>query len=206
MWCFRLNDFKLEGDNLFLQDNGMIRKFIASPIDRILNKKSRNAIENGAVAEAIERIESDIERLEGLKASLTQAGNVRLSSATNVTDSTGLALPVTEKNASVEGTIANQVHNIENSISVKRNMALLFSTYATVVGGILTTTSAPAPTNSYNVNIASIDLYGERMLTEDERSKFNILIRSGGFILTSTDETIKNLTGNRILILGYSFI
>ena len=112
MWCFRLNDFKLEGDNLFLQDNGMIRKFIASPIDRILNKKSRNAIENGAVAEAIERIESDIERLEGLKASLTQAGNVRLSSATNVTDSTGLALPVTEKNASVEGTIANQVHNI----------------------------------------------------------------------------------------------
>ena len=84
-------------------------------------------------------------------------------------------------------------------------MGLLFSTYATVVGGILTTTSAPAPTNSYNVNIVSIDLYGERMLTEDERSKFNILIRSGGFILTSTDETIKNLAGNRILILGYSF-
>lgn len=184
----------------------MIRKFIASPIDRILNKKSRNAIENGAVAEAIERIESDIARLEGLKASLENRGLVQLSSATNVTDSTGLALPVTEKNASVEGTIANQVHNIENSISVKRNMGLLFSTYATVVGGILTTTSAPAPTNAYNVNIASIDLYGERMLTEDERSKFNILIRSGGFILTSTDETIKNLAGNRILILGYSFI
>ena len=184
----------------------MIRKFIASPIDRILNKKSRNAIENGAVAEAIERIESDIARLEGLKASLENRGLVQLSSATNVTDSTGLALPVTEKNASVEGTIANQVHNIENSISVKRNMGLLFSTYATVVGGILTTTSAPAPTNSYNVNIATIDLYGGRMLTEDERSKFNILIRSGGFILTSTDETIKNLAGNRILILGYSFI
>lgn len=92
----------------------MIRKFIASPIDRILNKKSRNAIENGAVAEAIERIESDIERLEGLKASLENRGLVQLSSATNVTDSTGLALPVTEKNASIDGSLASDIQKIEN--------------------------------------------------------------------------------------------
>lgn len=94
----------------------MIRKFIASPIDRILNKKSRNAIENGAVAEAIERIESDIERLEGLKASLENRGLVQLSSANDVTDSTGLALPVTEKNASVEGTLANEIKNVSNEM------------------------------------------------------------------------------------------
>lgn len=94
----------------------MIRKFIASPIDRILNKKSRNAIENGAVAEAIERIESDIERLEGLKASLENRGLVQLSSANDVTDSTGLALPVTEKNASVEGTLANEIKKVSNEM------------------------------------------------------------------------------------------
>lgn len=101
---------------MFLQDKGGIKKFIASPIDRVLNKKSRNAIENGAVAEAIERIEADIARLEGLKASLTNSGFVQLSSATDVTDSTGIALPVTEKNASVEGTLANEIKKVANEM------------------------------------------------------------------------------------------
>lgn len=92
----------------------MIKKFIASPIDSILNKKSKNAIENKAVAEAIEQIESDIARLEGLKASLSQYGSVKLSAATDVTDSAGLALPVTEKNPSIDGTLANEIEKIEN--------------------------------------------------------------------------------------------
>lgn len=100
----------------------MIKKFIASPIDSILNKKSKNAIENKAVAEAIEQIESDIARLEGLKASLSQYGSVKLSSATDVTDSTGLALPATEKNPSIEGSLANRIE------SLSKNWSLIFQT------------------------------------------------------------------------------
>lgn len=149
--------------------------------------------------------------LEALKASRATPSAYGLAKicpvdVADVTEANGMVLGAFEKNKSFKGSIANQVHNIENSISIKRNTALLFSTYATVAGGILTTTSAPAPTTGYSLDILSIDLYGERLLTKDEISKFNILIRSGGFILTSTDETIKNLAGNRILILGYSFI
>lgn len=36
-------------------------------------------------------------------------GHVKLSSSTSVTDSTGLALPATEKNADINGTLANQI-------------------------------------------------------------------------------------------------
>ncbi len=36
-------------------------------------------------------------------------GHVKLSSSTSVTDSTGLALPATEKNAAIDGTLANQI-------------------------------------------------------------------------------------------------
>ena len=37
-------------------------------------------------------------------------GHVKLSSSTSVTDSTGLALPATEKNADINGTLANQIN------------------------------------------------------------------------------------------------
>ena len=96
-----------------MQNNG-IKKFITSPVDSFLNRKSKNAIANNAVAEAIERIEQDIERLEGLKASLTQSGSVQLSSASDVTDSTGMALPVTEKNPTIDGTLANELQKTKN--------------------------------------------------------------------------------------------
>lgn len=89
---------------------------IMSPVDSFLNRKSKNAIANNAVAEAIERIEQDIERLEGLKASLTQSGSVQLSSASDVTDSTGMALPVTEKNPTIEGTLANEINKNKEEI------------------------------------------------------------------------------------------
>lgn len=40
-------------------------------------------------------------------------GVVKLSDSSAVTDSTGLALPATEKNASIEGTLANQISAIK---------------------------------------------------------------------------------------------
>lgn len=39
-------------------------------------------------------------------------GVVKLSDSSAVTDSTGLALPATEKNATIDGTLANQIANI----------------------------------------------------------------------------------------------
>lgn len=40
-------------------------------------------------------------------------GHVKLTDSTAVTDSTGLALPATEKNASIEGSLANQIAGIK---------------------------------------------------------------------------------------------
>lgn len=43
------------------------------------------------------------------KATAIQLGRVKVTDSSAVTDSTGLALPATEKNAALEGTMANQI-------------------------------------------------------------------------------------------------
>ncbi len=45
-------------------------------------------------------------------------GHVKLTDSTAVTDSTGLALPATEKNASIEGTLANQIANLGKTVDL----------------------------------------------------------------------------------------
>ena len=54
-------------------------------------------------------IQSEIDEEKALRASLEEYGFVKLSDSSEVSDSTGLALPVTEKNASIPGTLANQL-------------------------------------------------------------------------------------------------
>ena len=144
--------------------------------------------------------------VNGLETALAgKLGIGKVTQSTAVTEA-GYAADARQLNPAVSGSLANCVQSMEQSLNIRKGKGYVFSTYATVVGGILTTTSVPAPANGYNVDILSIDLYGERMLTEDEKSRFLILDRDGGFNLTSTDEGMKNLAANRILILGYSFI
>lgn len=49
---------------------------------------------------------------EDMKASTDEFGFVKLCDSSAVTDSTGLALPATEKNASIEGTLAAQIASL----------------------------------------------------------------------------------------------
>ena len=51
------------------------------------------------------------------KASTTAFGHVKLSDSSAVTDSTGLALPVTEKNASIEGTMAHDIATLNTDLN-----------------------------------------------------------------------------------------
>lgn len=53
-----------------------------------------------------------------VKASTSAQGHVKLSDSSAVTDSTGLALPATEKNASIEGTLANQIANLGKTVDL----------------------------------------------------------------------------------------
>lgn len=59
---------------------------------------------------------------EDMKASTDEFGFVKLCDSSAVTDSTGLALPATEKNASIEGTLAYQISqlNTEKISSIYR--------------------------------------------------------------------------------------
>ena len=54
-------------------------------------------------------MESLIEQAKQLRAGLESYGMVKLSGANNVVDSTGLALPVTEKNPDIAGTLAREI-------------------------------------------------------------------------------------------------
>lgn len=65
--------------------------------------------------QTLDQIDADIQarkEAEELKAASGVYGHVKLSDSSAVTDSTGLALPATEKNASIVGTLANQIANI----------------------------------------------------------------------------------------------
>lgn len=65
--------------------------------------------------QTLDQIDADIQarkEAEELKAASGVYGHIKLSDSSAVTDSTGLALPATEKNASIEGTLANQIANI----------------------------------------------------------------------------------------------
>lgn len=59
----------------------------------------------GKIAKAVSTLISHI----STGAATNKAGHVKLSGSSAVTDSTGLALPATEKNASIDGTLANKI-------------------------------------------------------------------------------------------------
>lgn len=74
--------------------------------------ESRNTF-FGKIAKAVIELISHI----NVKASTSATGHVKLSDSSAVTDSTGLALPATEKNASISGTMANQISELNTNLT-----------------------------------------------------------------------------------------
>ena len=54
----------------------------------------------------------------------TQLGRTKLTDSSAVTDSTGLALPATEKNASITGTLANQISQLNTDMFRSENKVI----------------------------------------------------------------------------------
>lgn len=80
----------------------------------------------GTNPEIESKIEEILLRID-THASETEYGMVKLSSASNITTINGFALPAKEKNASIDGTIANTINKINNNVtnvgnSVKNNL------------------------------------------------------------------------------------
>lgn len=65
----------------------------------------------------VERLERSIEEAKALRASFTAHGMTKVTNSAAVTDSTGLALAATEKNATIEGTLANQLAQLNTDYS-----------------------------------------------------------------------------------------
>lgn len=91
-------------------------------IDSELSKESENALQNKVIAEQIESLNKAIDDAKALRATLEAYGMVKLSNSAAVTDSTGLALPATEKNASIEGTMANQISKLNSDNTYGRKV------------------------------------------------------------------------------------
>lgn len=66
----------------------------------------------GKLAKAVKEIITHM----ALKATGSVAGHVKVSSSAAVTDSTGMALAATEKNATIEGTLANQIAELNTNL------------------------------------------------------------------------------------------
>lgn len=80
--------------------------------------ESRNTF-FGKIAKAVSELISHI----NVKASTSATGHVKLSDSSAVTDSTGLALPATEKNASISGTMANQISELNTNLTAVKSTA-----------------------------------------------------------------------------------
>ena len=80
----------------------------------------KSPLDNSIISAKIEELTKAIEDATALRASLQAYGMVKLTDSSAVTDSTGLALPATEKNASIDGTLANQISQLNTDARIFR--------------------------------------------------------------------------------------
>ena len=79
-----------------------------------LNSGEKLSIAFGKLKKAVNAVKNHT----GTKATTSVQGHVKLSNSSAVTDSTGLALPVTEKNASISGTLAYMLANFSGKLNL----------------------------------------------------------------------------------------
>ena len=79
-----------------------------------LNSGEKLSIAFGKLKKAVNAVKNHT----GTNATTSVQGHVKLSNSSAVTDSTGLALPVTEKNASISGTLAYMLANFSGKLNL----------------------------------------------------------------------------------------
>lgn len=96
---------------IYKNNNGTLEKFSGSTqVDSALSAESENPVQNKVIDAAIKNLNQAIAEanqlianLQALRASPTTYGMVKVTDSAAVTDSTGLALAATEKNALIPG-------------------------------------------------------------------------------------------------------
>ena len=75
-----------------------------------LSLESENPVQNKVITQ-------EFEDVKGMRGSETGYGMVKLSAASDVTESMGLALPSSEKNAALEGTMAHEISSLKDGFA-----------------------------------------------------------------------------------------
>ena len=75
----------------------------------ILLGGGRNDQETAQIKEILQDVQERTSRIEALEATDTERGMVKLCGREDVTESAGLALPASEKNSAVQGTLAHRI-------------------------------------------------------------------------------------------------
>lgn len=89
-------------------------------IDDVMSDTSDNPVKNKVSKKYVDDVKA-------LRASTDSYGMVKVTNASDVTDSTGIALAGTEKNASIDGTLANQVSVLNSNLKQLSNPNLLIN-------------------------------------------------------------------------------
>lgn len=89
-----------------IQENGQLKEIAGS---------GGGGGSNPEIEAKLAELELLIEQTQALRADLENYGMVKLSNSSAVTENVGLALPATEKNASIEGTLANQIASMNTN-------------------------------------------------------------------------------------------
>lgn len=75
----------------------------------ILLGGGRNDQETAQIKEILQDVQERTSRIEALEATDTERGMVKLCGREDITESAGLALPASEKNSAVQGTLAHRI-------------------------------------------------------------------------------------------------
>ena len=88
---------------------------LTASVDELNHVKGvTNGIQN-----QIDNLTKAINDATALRASLEAYGMTKVTNSSAVTDSTGLALAATEKNASIDGTLANQISQLNSDMTIR---------------------------------------------------------------------------------------
>ncbi len=153
----------------------------------------------GKIAKAVNTLIDHIE----LKASSSAAGHVKVSSSASITKTGEYALDATEKNTSIDGTLANQIGmintnledvstNLENLSASVGNMA---QTFSFVCNGVTTSNGIyikKPDGNSLKSGRYKIDLLSATALATECASSYIVNITSGNMYKTVIHEGTNN--------------
>ncbi len=152
-----------------------------------------------SVLDRLAALEQKIEDYESRMATEETAGLVKLSASRSVTSSTGLAVPASELNAAIEGTLANGIQKISDTIEwsgVMKRFAYINPNGSSIVRFDVDRAYLLTITGGYNVSVLWLVMTGSAVGKAVATAiASNSYFRMEGNDMTSVKVTAGNASG-----------